>query len=118
MSDSPVPTPQNDEATTNQQTTQDESNSQSNQKKDTVSSTLDDIFKSVKDAFKKVSERQLVLKNKAGSSVFRLPLVWAIVIAVVSFMIQIVPLIVIAVIVALVTKHQFVIEHKVETPSV
>jgi Flp pilus assembly protein TadB len=128
MSDSPIPTPPNDETTTNQQTSASEQTSTNQQtttetthtqhKKDGFSSTLDDIFKSVKDAFKKVNERQLVLKNRAGSNVFRLPLVWAIVIAVVSFVIQIVPIVVIAVIIALVTKHQFVIEHNVQTPSV
>ncbi len=106
-----------DETTTNQQATT-EATTHHQHKKDAFSSTLDDIFKSAKDAFKKINEHHLVLKNKTGSSVFRLPLVWAIVLAVVSFAIQIVPIVVIAVIVALVTKHQFVIEHNVQTPSV
>jgi Flp pilus assembly protein TadB len=101
-----------------QQTTAETTNTQNQHKKDSFSNAMDDVFKSVKDVFKKVNERQLVLKNKAGSNVFRLPLLWAIVIGVVSFMIQIVPIVVIAVIIALVTKHQFVIEHNVKTPSV
>jgi hypothetical protein len=122
MSDTPKPeTPVTaqivDETTTNQQTT---NNTTTNQepKKDAFSNAMDDIFKSLKDAFKKVNERQLVLKNKMGSSVLRLPLVWAIVIGVVSLAIQLVPIVVIAVIIALVTKHQFVIEHNAKTPSV
>ncbi len=123
MSDTPKPeTPITaqivDETTTNQQATNETTNTQQQHKKDAFSSALDDVFKSLKDAFKKMNERQLVLKNKAGSNVFRLPLVWAIVIGVVSFIIQIVPIVVIAVIVALVTKHQFVIEHNAKTPSV
>lgn len=118
MSDSPIPTPPNDETTTNQQATTETTNTQNQQKKDSFSSAVDDVFKTLKDAFKKINERQLVLKNKAGSSVFRLPLVWAIVIGIVSIAIQIVPIVVIAVIVALVTKHQFVIEHNAQTPSV
>jgi Domain of unknown function (DUF4342) len=116
MSDSPIPTPPNDDTTTNQQTTNETTNNQ--HKKDAFSSTLDDIFKSVKDALKEINKRQLVLKNKLGVSVFRLPLVWAIVLALLSFAIQIVPIVVIAVLVALVTKHQFVIENNVQTPSV
>jgi Flp pilus assembly protein TadB len=131
MSDTPKPeTPitaqvvdetTNQQATTSEQTSSNQTTNESTHtqhKKDAFSSTLDDMFKSLKDAFKKLNERHLVLKNKAGSSVFRLPLVWAIVLGLVSFVIQIVPIVVIAVIVALVTKHQFVIEHNVQTPSV
>jgi Flp pilus assembly protein TadB len=121
MSDTPKPeTPITaqivEETTTHQHTTN--TTTSTEPKKDAFQNTLDDIFKSLKDAFKKTNERQLVLKNKTGSSVFRLPLVWAIVIGVVSIAIQIVPILVIAVIVALVTKHQFVIEHNAKTPSV
>jgi hypothetical protein len=121
MSDTPKQEPITaqivDETTTQQQTTTATTTSQE-PKKDAFSSAMDDIFKSLKDAFKKMNERQLVLKNKAGSSVFRLPLVWAIVIGAISFLIQVVPIVVVAVIIALVTKHQFVIEHNVKTPSV
>jgi hypothetical protein len=116
-SETPITAQIVDETTTHQHTTSDTTNTQQ-PKKDAFSSALDDIFKSLKDAFKKMNERQLVLKNKAGSSVFRLPLVWAIVIGIGSFVFQIVPIVVIAVIIALVTKHQFVIEHKAQTPSV
>jgi Domain of unknown function (DUF4342) len=118
MSDLPLPTPPNDETTTNQQATTETTNTQHQHKKDGFQGTLDDIFKSLKDAFKKINERQLVLKNRAGISVFRLPLVWAIVLGFFSFVIQLASLVVIAVIIALVTKHQFVIEHNVQTPSV
>jgi hypothetical protein len=116
MSDSPVPTPQPTETDSAQQTTN-TTNGQTHQRKDSFSSAVDDFFTAVRNGFKKVNERQLVLKNKLGETVFRLPLVWAIVILLVSFAIQLIPLVVIAVIIALVTKHQFVIEHDVKTPS-
>jgi hypothetical protein len=122
MSDSPIPAPQATEQTneqaTHQQTTNDTTSTQGQPKKDSFSSALDNVFAAVRDAFKKLNERQLVLKNRAGDKVFRLPLVWAIVLALLSFAIQIVPLVVIAVIIALVTKHQFVLEHNVKTPFI
>jgi hypothetical protein len=117
MSDTPKPeTPLAqvvDETTTHQTTT-----TSSTTQQDSFSKALDDIFKTLKDAFGKVNDRQLVLKNKLGNSVFRLPLVWAIVLGVVSIALQIVPIVVIAVIIALVTKHQFVLEHKAKTATV
>lgn len=87
-------------------------------KKDGFQDAIDDVVKILKDAFKKINERQLVMKNRQNSTVFRLPLVWAIVLGIVSIAIWVVPIVVIGVIVALVTKHQFVIEHNVKTPSV
>jgi Domain of unknown function (DUF4342) len=116
MSDSPIPTPQPTETEATQQTTN-TTNAQTHQKKDSFSSTMDDFFAAVRNGFKKVNERQLVLKNKLGENVLRLPLVWAIVILLVSFAIQVIPVVVIAVIIALVTKHQFVLEHDIKTPS-
>jgi Domain of unknown function (DUF4342) len=116
MSDSPIPTPQPTETEATQQTTN-ATNEQTHQKKDSFSSALDDFFTAVRNGFKKINERQLVLKNKIGENVLRLPLVWAIVILLVSFAIQIIPFVVIAVIIALVTKHQFVLEHDIKTPS-
>jgi hypothetical protein len=122
MSDTPKPeTPITaqviDETTTNQQTTSETTNTHQH-KKDAFSSAVDDVFKGIKDVFRQGNERQFVLKNKMGSSVFRLPLVWAIVIGLFSFVIQVVPIVVIGVIIALVTKHRFVIEPDVKTPSV
>jgi hypothetical protein len=122
-------TPKNDETPitaqvvdeTTQQTTSDTTNATNTQhqhKKDTFSSAVDDVFKAIGDAFKKVNERNVVLRNRAGQNVLRLPLVWAIVIVLVSFAIQIVPILVIAVIVALVTKHQFVLEHDGKKPYI
>jgi hypothetical protein len=111
--ETPIPAPVVDETTTHQTTT-----TSSTTQQDSFSKALDDIFKTLKDAFGKVNDRQLVLKNKLGNSVFRLPLVWAIVLGVVSIALQIVPIVVIAVIIALVTKHQFVLEHKAKTPTV
>jgi hypothetical protein len=103
--------------TTNQQSTTNATNTQNQQKKDTFSSTVDDVFKTIGDALKKLNERNLVLRNKTGQSVLRLPLVWAIVIGLVSIAIQVVPIVIIAVIVALVTKHQFALEHTVKNSS-
>jgi Flp pilus assembly protein TadB len=115
MSDTPLPTPQPNEEN-NQQTHETTNTTNTQHKKDTFSSTVDDVFKAISDAFKKINERQLVLRNRAGQNVLRLPLVWAIVIVLVSFAIQVVPILVIAVIVALVTKHQFVLEHNGKKP--
>lgn len=118
MSDSPIPTPQATEADTAQQTANaTNGQTQTPPKKDAFSSALDDFFTAVRNGFKKINERQLVLKNKMGENVLRLPPVWAVVILLVSFAIQIIPIVVIAVIIALVTKHQFVLEHNVKTPS-
>ena len=116
MSDSPIPTPQPTETEATQQTTN-TTTTQNHQKKDSFGSAVDDVFTTIRNGFKKINERQLVLKNKIGENVLRLPLVWAIVILLVSFAIQIIPLVVVAVIIALVTKHQFVLEHDVKTPS-
>lgn len=116
MSDSPIPTPQPTETEATQQTTN-TTTTQNHQKKDSFGSAVDDFFTTVRNGLKKINERQLVLKNKMGENVLRLPLVWAIVILLVSFAIQIIPLVVVAVIIALVTKHQFVLEHDVKTPS-
>jgi hypothetical protein len=112
-----VDTTQVNETTSSQQTTNDATHTHQ-PKKDAFQSVFDDVMKSLKDVFKQGNERQLVLKNKMGSSVFRLPLIWAIVIGLFSFVIQVVPIVVIGVIIALVTKHHFVIEHNAKTPSV
>jgi Domain of unknown function (DUF4342) len=119
--ETPIPAQVVDETTSQHQTASDTTNTTNTQhqhKKDTFSSTVDDIFASLRDGFKKINQRQLVLRNKAGQNVLRLPLVWAIVIGLVSFAIQIVPIVIIAVIIALVTKHQFVLEHDGKKPYI
>ncbi|MGL4610879.1 MAG: DUF4342 domain-containing protein [Trueperaceae bacterium] len=78
--------------------------------KDSISDMFDNVLKTLQDGLRNINKRQVVLNNRMGQSMLRLPLLWAIIIGVISFLLQIVPILVIAVIIALVTKHKFAFE--------
>lgn len=68
-----------------------------------------DIFGGMRTMFGKLNERQLILRNRTGKQLMQLPLVWVIVGLVVAFLFHVLPLVAIATIVLLLTKHQFIL---------
>jgi hypothetical protein len=84
-----------------------------NSEKSTVSET--DVFAGLRTMFQKLNQRQLILRNRNNKKLMQLPLVWVIVGLVVAFLFHVLPLVAIAVIVLLLTKHQFILTQNVNS---
>lgn len=82
--------------------------------KSTVSDT--NIFAGLNKMWQRINERHLVLRNQVGKQLMQLPVVWAIAIMILAFLFHMIPLIAIAVVVLLITKHQFVLTQNVKQP--
>ncbi len=82
---------------------------------DNNKSTLNetDIFAGIRNMFSRLNQRQLILRNRTGKQLMQLPLIWVIAGLVVTFLFHVLPLVAIAVIVLLFTKHQFILVQKV-----
>jgi Domain of unknown function (DUF4342) len=79
--------------------------------KSTVSDT--DIFAGLRNIWQRMNERHLVLRNRVGKQLMQLPVVWAIALLVLAFLFHVIPMVAIAVIVLLITKHQFILTQNV-----
>jgi hypothetical protein len=84
-----------------------------NSEKSTVSET--DVFAGLRTMFQKLNQRQLILRNRNNKKLMQLPLVWVIVGLVVAFLFHVLPLVAIAVIVLLLTKHQFILTQNINS---
>jgi hypothetical protein len=81
-----------------------------NETKNSVRET--DIFAGLRTVMNRVNQRQLVLRNRFGKDVMQLPMVWVIVVLVLALIFQVLPIIAIAAIILLLTKHQFILQNR------
>ncbi len=86
---------------------------QNNSNKSTINEK--DIFAGIRSTCSRMNQRQLVLRNRVGKKLMQLPLVWVIIGLVLAFLFHVIPLIAIAVIVLLLTKHQFILTQNIRS---
>ena len=84
-----------------------------NSEKSTMSET--DVFAGLRNMFQKLNQRQLILRNRNSKQLMQLPLVWVIVGLVVAFLFHVLPIVAIAVVVLLLTKHQFILTQNINS---
>jgi hypothetical protein len=81
-----------------------------NEDKNSVRET--DILASLRKLYHRMNQRQLVLRNRFGKDLMQLPMVWVIVLLVLALIFQVLPIIAIAAIILLLTKHQFILQNR------
>lgn len=72
-----------------------------------------DIFAGLRNIISRMNQRQLILRNRHGKDLMQMPLAWVIIGLVVAFLFHVLPLVAIAVIVLLLTKHQFIMQNRI-----
>jgi hypothetical protein len=81
-----------------------------NETKNSVRET--DILAGLRNLCSRMNQRQLVLRNRFGKDLMQLPMVWVIVILILALIFHALPIIAIAAVVLLLTKHQFILQNR------